>query len=74
MSGEIACLVGALFVLPALLHVMRRPGDDGPRSSERISLRARQARGLLSRPRRSGQSSLAGRTARGARRGPASPR
>jgi preprotein translocase subunit SecF len=36
MSGEIACLVGALFVLPALLHVMRRPGDDGPRSSERI--------------------------------------
>jgi predicted RND superfamily exporter protein len=24
MSGEIACLTGALFLLPALLHVTRR--------------------------------------------------
>ena len=35
MSGEIACLAGALLVLPALLHVMRRPGEEAPRSSER---------------------------------------
>ena len=35
MSGELACLAGALLVLPALLHVMRRPGEEAPRSSER---------------------------------------
>jgi len=36
MSGEVACLIGALLVLPALLHVLRRRrGEDAPRSSER---------------------------------------
>ena len=50
MSGEIACLVGALLVLPALLHVWKRKdGEEGPRSSRKrnadmIPLSARPAK------------------------------
>jgi predicted RND superfamily exporter protein len=32
MSGEIACIAGALLVLPAMLHILRRwRGEESPR-------------------------------------------
>ena len=52
MSGEVACLVGALLVLPALLHVMKRHGatDETPRSSRRSKRAPEDAGPVSARP------------------------